>query len=1558
MNRKMKLETLTNLVRIKIKHARNSGKLYEKDIQSILNFINITTIQKKNLDKFIFDMELKKWCSVLPSVQVIKQSEVPFIVINIPAEKMDATYEWIIEKEKGMVDSGKFLASSLEKITLKTFPEDGSFFQLKLNIPLNIETGYHNLKISDNSGNLYKTKLIVVPEKCYRPEVIKHKKIFGPKVYFYSVNVQNNTQIADVNDIINLIKKLSLYGVDIVGIGPVNQTSVDENKLYNPFLPSDRMFFNTLFLNTDEMLKFIEDKELQIKFLSPEFQELEQAEVTDYKAIFDIKFKKYKLLYQSFRELHINNNTPKAELFYSYIQNSGEKLQKLALFRALQDSLSAEDSKYTNWREWPKSYQNPYSEAVKQFEKNNIEIVEFYKFLQWQIGIQLRNVGRTSYEKNLGVGIYTDLSLCVDPNGAETWIHEEYFSKKDFLKIKVNNEPQKICCPALLPQKLIDSAYSYFVDIIRSNMINSGAVKLLDFNYLLNSEYEVIENENIYKIDYPIEDLLGILALESQRNNCLIVVDMASVPDKFKNLFYKFGIFDEAEFELKKISDENQLKDYFEYLKDQKLQISADLPQTRDIDIPHITKIPNSTYRIQFCKDFTFNDAKEIIPYLKKLGISHIYASPLLRARTGSSHGYDIVDYNSINQEAGTMEEFNSFVDSLHYHGMGLILDIVPNHMGIGKENKWWMDVLENGPSSEFAHYFDIDWKPIKKELYGKVLIPVLGDYYGNVVTNGQLIFKFNENTGKLFVTYYDQEFPLNPSSYPIILEHRIEVLETRLGSLNRDFLEYLSIITIFKNLPKHTSTEYEKITERSREKEIASQRLSELCKCNRIIKGYIEENLIDFKCSKDNPISIQKVHNLLEQQAFRLAFWRVSLDEINYRRFFDINELAAICVEKPDVFSNTHSFIINLIKDKKIDGLRLDHSDGLLEPACFYKELQGEIANKLEVDFDSNEENLLCSEKLPFYIIAEKILAPFEKLHSNWAIHGTVGYEFLNAVNGLFINSKNKDRFSDIYHKFIKKEIDFEETVIECKKLIMNTSLTGELNVLANYLSNISEQYLYYRDYTLDSLRNALIDVMSCFPVYRTYISREDEEITKSRDYIKWAVGLAKSRSLITDTSIFDYIEKILLLEIEPDLESERYQKILDFTLKFQQYTGPLMAKGFEDTCFYRYNRLIALNEVGGHPNKFGLLVDEFHQHNLNKMETTPNCMLNTSTHDTKRSEDVRTRICAISEFPDEWQKAVKKWHSFNKSKKSNNSVEIDKNDEYLIYQTLVGIWPTEKPYNEIKENLRERLENYIIKASKEAKIYTSWLNINPEYEQIICRFIKRILNYPDKHPFWESFLNFQKKIAVIGYLNSVSQCVLKISSPGIPDFYQGNEIFKFSLVDPDNRRPVDYHLIKSVFEKIQPLLNFNPETDSKNIFEDILLPFESGALKLFYTSSALNFRHEKSNLFRLGKYIPLKIEGEKAENIVAFARLHYNQAIITVVPRLIHNLISKEKPLQIKKELLKGTKIILPEELINFKWMNIYTKERKFENNNEILVSEILDILPAAILHGEQVL
>jgi (1->4)-alpha-D-glucan 1-alpha-D-glucosylmutase len=620
---------------------------------------------------------------------------------------------------------------------------------------------------------------------------------------------------------------------------------------------------------------------------------------------------------------------------------------------------------------------------------------------------------------------------------------------------------------------------------------------------------------------------------------------------------------------------------------------------------------PRAIYRLQFNQHFTFRDATNLVPYLNRLGISHCYASPLLKARSGSPHGYDITDHQQFNQDIGSIEEFQAFSDKLRMHGMGLILDIVPNHMGAGKDNPWWIDVLENGPASLYADYFDIDWHPLSDDLQNKILLAILGDSYGKILENGDIQLRFEAETGRFWLHYWEHQVPVDPATYPIILGHRLEVLETRLGHNDSALLEYRSLLSAFENLPAFNKEE------RARERTIALNRLISLYQQTPEMLQFIEENAQDFQSKKEHPTSLSRLNRLLEKQNYRLANWRVASDEIN--------DLIAVRVEDERVFRDTHELIMSLIEQRLVQGLRIDHPDGLYAPAQYFHRLQTEAARRLGI----SEQGFwhLGSPELPFYILIEKVLARFERLPEDWAVQGTTGYEFANTVNGLFVCQDNEKEFTRLYEKFIGHKVDFDALCYESKKLIMKTALNSELGVLTYQLHRLSKAHWCYQDFTLHNLRSALIEVVACFPVYRTYVTEQNIS-QKDREYIEWAIRSAKRKNLSTDESVFDFLHAVLVTDVELTREADDFKNaVVHFAMKFQQYSSPVMAKGVEDTAFYRYNRLVSLNEVGGDPKQFGHSVAHFHYQNLDRAKQTPHTLLATSTHDTKRSEDVRAK-------------------------------------------------------------------------------------------------------------------------------------------------------------------------------------------------------------------------------------------------------------------------------------------------------------------------------------------
>ena len=800
--------------------------------------------------------------------------------------------------------------------------------------------------------------------------------------------------------------------------------------------------------------------------------------------------------------------------------------------------------------------------------------------------------------------------------------------------------------------------------------------------------------------------------------------------------------------------------------------------------------IPSSTYRIQLNKNFTFKDATQIIPYLKQLGIDAVYCSPFLQATPGSLHGYDVAQPEMINEEIGTWEDFQTFSQTISENSMGIIADIVPNHMGIaGNNNTWWQDVLENGQSSKYANYFDIDWTPVAKKLRHKVLLPVLGNFYGKVLENQELRLHYLD--GEFFITYYDKKFPIDPQSYSKILKSKEELLHQGPNVDGQDHQELLSIITAFKNLPTTNETDSEKIIERNREKEISKRRLKNLAQNSSYIKDYIDTIIALYNGNKESPSSFDLMDDLLNVQVYYLAYWAVASQEINYRRFFDINELAAIHTEDETVFQHYHKKLFELVRNGMIQGFRIDHPDGLYDPAVYFRKLQTEYLYQMILnDFTEGKEQAteeinatavrksietLLKNEFPdspaFYTVVEKILERKEPLPSNWLVNGTVGYDYLNALNGLFVDQKNENNFADIYERFIGHKIDYEKLTYDKKKFLSTVLMGSEINSLGHRLKRISESNRNYRDFTLNELTIAIATTIATFSVYRTYLSANDLKMSdKDREDIERAINKARDKTPMLNQLAYDFLQDVLLLNLDIDKSSEEMKMYMDFILRFQQLTGPIMAKAVEDTSFYVYNRLVSLNEVGGDPFYFGYSSEDFHDHNLNRVKNWPSSMLTTSTHDTKRSEDCRMRINVLSEIPTEWQSKINEWHEINLKFKTNinDVLEPRGNTEYFIYQTLLGTWPDETPTNDDLVSYKKRIWSYILKSLREAKIYTNWIKPNHTYENAVEGFINLMISQSLDDPFFKSFLPFQKKISFLGKLNSISATLAKIGSPG----------------------------------------------------------------------------------------------------------------------------------------------------------------------------------------------
>ena len=860
---------------------------------------------------------------------------------------------------------------------------------------------------------------------------------------------------------------------------------------------------------------------------------------------------------------------------------------------------------------------------------------------------------------------------------------------------------------------------------------------------------------------------------------------------------------------------------------------------------------PGATYRLQFHQGFRFVDGRELVPYLSELGITDLYSSPRYKARRGSSHGYDIANPLRVNSELGTEEDFDELAEKLHHYGMGLLLDTVPNHMAASYENPWWTDVLENGQASAFAGYFDIDWHPTATKAAflqeGRVLLPILSELYGDVLANGQLTLKI-EDTG-IHVKYYETRLPLDPKSYVVILERCPQLAEIA------------EIIEALGALPDRDETAPERIALRRRGKDRIKERFWKAYHTIPEVRQAVDDALRFVSSSPDD------LDAVLSRQAYRLAYWKIGYEEINYRRFFDINDLVALRIESPEVFDNRNRPTIELARSGRVTGLRIDHIDGLWDPECFLRRLQSQASRE---------------GSGPLYVVVEKVLGRDEHLPKEWPVSGTTGYDFLNAVNGIFIDPEGLQKLEEIHARRTGNYLPFAEICYRSNKLVMQNLFTGDVNALGQRLARLAAWHRHARDVRVSELKEALVEVTACLPVYRTYIDTF-EVSARDRSYIEHTLSLARRRTSveIVNDAAFDFLRAVLLLDPPYYLE-ERKAEWLDFVMRWQQFTGPVMAKGLEDTATYRHNSLLSLNEVGGDPlrERPPFDVEEFHGFNRARLRDWPDTMNATATHDTKRGEDMRARLNVLSEIPEEWDRCLERWMSWNASKKdpADGGLAPSAGEEILIYQTLLGAWPNQP---EEEPAFAERVREFMIKALREAKQNSSWMAPHEPYERAVQEFIGRILE-PNSE-FASDFAAFRVTLARSGARNSLGQLLLKIASPGVPDFYQGTEFWHFSLVDPDNRRPVDY---KRRIDMLDTLRRREQE-DCIRLIRELAADPSRDEMKLWVTYKGLQFRTANRELFAAGDYIPLYARGKGSRHLCAFARRLENHWAVVAAPR-----------------------------------------------------------------------
>lgn len=926
---------------------------------------------------------------------------------------------------------------------------------------------------------------------------------------------------------------------------------------------------------------------------------------------------------------------------------------------------------------------------------------------------------------------------------------------------------------------------------------------------------------------------------------------------------------------------------------------------------------PTATYRIQFSPSFGFQATNSIISYLADLGISDLYASPIFMAVKGSLHGYDVVDPSRLNPELGEPSDFEALADELKKHNMGWIQDIVPNHMAMDSDNRFLMDILENGPRSKYFKFFDVDWDHPAASLNKRILAPFLGRFYGECLEDGEIALKYGPDGFK--VAYYNIAFPLRIDSYLNVFKDLAQ-LKRKLADDDPDFIKLLGILYVLKSLASSDEPE-----ERSNQIKFIQRSLWELYNSDAVIKAFVDDTLRTFNGEKGKAESFNFLHELLAQQLFRFSFWKVAAEEINYRRFFCVNGLISLRVEEEHVLDHTHGLIIDLIERRIVTGLRIDHVDGLYDPTSYLQKVRSRAPSA--------------------YIVVEKILNLNEDLPPFWPVQGTTGYDFTNQVNGLFCQRENERAFSRIYSSVTGLKNSYEDVVRDNKKLMIQEDMASDVHNLALLLKKISSRDRHGSDITLNALRRALTEVLAAFPVYRTYISQVAIS-ENDRKTILEAVDRARANfpSLLHG---FTFVRRFLLLDFPDYVSEEEKRGWLHFAMRFQQLTGPVMAKGVEDTTLYGYNRLVSLNEVGGRPDHFGCSLEEFHAFSTKKRELWPDSINATATHDTKRGEDVRTRINVLSEMPDEWLKKLRTWLRINRGKKKRvqGSPVPDRNDEYFLYQTLIGAFPfSDADYPDFVQ----RIKAYIVKAVREAKVHTAWLRPDTEYEDAYVSFAEKILAPSQDNAFLKDLIPFCRRVSHYGMLNSLSQTLVKIASPGVPDFYQGTELWDLSLVDPDNRRSVD-------FEKRRAMLAGIREGENSNIdrlIQDLLSTREDGRIKLFLTYRALKGRRAHREIFQEGAYLPLESGGRFGNHVIAFARRHEQQWALVIAPRFLSRLV-QAGDFPLGRKIWQDTQVTMP-DAAPAQWRNVITSE-VLSAGMALPVGDALLNFPVALLMGE---
>ncbi|MFW6093748.1 MAG: malto-oligosyltrehalose synthase [Pseudomonadota bacterium] len=1467
-----------------------------------------------------------------------------------------------------------------------------------LNLDLELPAGYHTLHVTLGARRAA-MPLVVTPGCCYLPAALEaDARWWGLGVQLYGVRRARDFGLGDYSALGPLLRLCARQGGAFVGVSPLHAMFPEHPEHASPYSPSSRLFLNVLFIDVERVPEVADSPVVRARLGSAEIRDrltaVRREELVNYAAAAELKLS---LLREAFAESRARGGDERQRAFRQFCEARGDPLLRHALFEALQGYFHEQDPTVRGWEDWPRVYQDPASAAVARFAEDEAERVDFHRWLQWLADEQLAAATADAAAEETEVGLYLDVAVSVDPNGAEAWANQHLYALDASVGAPgdVHNPMgQDWGLPPMNPRALEDSGYALFIDTLRRNMAHAGAIRIDHVMALMRLFWiprGATPDAGAY-VHYPLRDLLGIVALESQRNRCIVVgEDLGTVPEaladvlpelrilSYRLLYFEqrgdrrfaapgayprralvsvsthdlptlsgwwghrdlewreaLDLFPDQESLRRARADRDQDRDgLLAALADADLEVPAapsatalgvavhrylartpamlQLVQLEDAlaleeqaNLPGVveghpnwrrrmpvtveelpaterfTRIlravaderqaapggaaprPRATYRLQLNRDFTFADARALVDYLHGLGISHVYASPYLASRSGSPHGYDVVDHGAIDPEIGTPEELATWARALGERGMSQVLDIVPNHMGVmGDDNAWWLDVLEHGQAAVHGDYFDIDWEPPDPGLAGRILVPVLGDFYGQVLGRGELALVFDPDSGSLGVRYHEHLFPIDPARYPRVLD----AARRREGGVcnwsERSRMQLASVSAAFAKLPGRGERDPAAVAERYRDSAVLRGNLRELYHDDAAVAECLDASVAAFNDDRG------ALHALMEEQAWRLAHWRTASDEINYRRFFDINNLAGLRVERDEVFEAVHRRILALVADGTVTGLRVDHPDGLYDPAGYFRRLASR-----------------CAEVRPAaapvtYLLAEKILAVDEALPEDWSLSGTTGYEFASLVNGVFVDPHGRDGLDRAYTRFVGETVPFGELAYRCKRLVTQRLLAAELRVLGNRLHRLAQADIHTRDYTLNHLSEALREVVACFPVYRTYI-RTTPVSEPDREHVERAVRRARGRSDAVDVTVFDFIRDVLLQRRPGGPEYRR--AMLAFTMKFQQYTAPVTAKGIEDTALYRDARLLSLNDVGDDPGRFGVPVSEFHRGNAERLASWPRSMLATSSHDSKRGEDVRARLDVLSELPREWRERVERWRRSNLHlvRDLEGGPAPGPNDEYFLYQTLLGAWPLEALDDAGRAAFGERIEQYMTKAVREARRRSSWHAPDDAYEAAVTAFVAGVTDPRRSPEFLADFLDFKNRLAPIGLLNALSRTLLKLASPGVPDIYRGSELWNFDLVDPDNRRPVDYRLRRRLLDRLGPPGSTVPP-------EELLDELASGLPKLYLIRQLLDLRGRYPTLFERGGYLPVRARGRHGGRLCSFVRHDRRAVLLVVAPRLV---------------------------------------------------------------------